>query len=155
MQKAFLVQDNQLYFQDGDNRFDYFHTDYASSLFVQFPDRHWLMTPTGLKLSNTPFKAFYLAGVPKIDREIQQALKARKSRPQAILKKEAGGLSDFKFTDDLGQLLVKRTILLLYAGEEARAWQELEADVKKYYQSSRWLPELQRDIQELLAAAPY
>jgi len=104
--------------------------------------------PTGLKLSNTPFKASYLAGVPKIDKEIQQALKARKSRPQAILKKEAGGLSDFKFTDDLGQLLVKRTILLLYAGEEARAWQELEADVKKYYQSSRWLPELKRDIQE-------
>jgi hypothetical protein len=149
LRQAFVVKDNQLYFKEMDNRFDYFHESHAGCMLVNFPDRYHLLTPTSFTVANTAFKEKYLEELPAVDKEISQELKSRKRKLQAIL--DQGN----NFSDALGQLLVKRALLLLYAREDARAWQTLEADVKKYYQTTRWLPELKKDIQELLASAPY
>ncbi len=37
------------------------------------------------------------------------------------------------FSDTLGQLLVKRTILYLYAREDQLAWDTFKRDVSRYY----------------------
>jgi len=154
--QAFMTQETHLYFRDMDNRFDYFHESHAGCMLVNFPDRYHRLTPTSLTVANTAFKDRYLAQLPEVEQEIARALKTRKGKPPAILKQEHGADFDsFYFSDDLGQLLVKRAILLLYAREEARAWQELEAGVKKHYRSTRWLPELKQDIRDQLASAPY
>lgn len=152
LQGAFLVQDGQLYFRDWDIRFDYFFSSHGDSLLTRFPARHWLLTPNGVTLNNLPFKASYLAAVPEVERELARAVAQRTRKPPAILKKEDFG---WAFSDEVGQLLVKRTILLLYAREEARAWQALGDGVQKYYQSSRGLAELTRALKQQLAAGPY
>lgn len=152
LQSAFLVRNGRLYFQEYDNRFDYFFSSHAECLLVNFPPRYWLLTQDDVVLSNLAFKSSYLAAVPAVERELRQALARRTGKPPAILKKDYGG---WMFSDAAGQLLVKRTILLLYTREDTRAWRELAAGVRKYYQTDHGLAELTRALKEHLAANPY
>ena len=155
--QAFVLKDNNLYFQDLDNRFDYFHDNRAGSVLVNFPYRYYLLTPTSFKVVNTAFKDEYLQAAPAVDEQISQAANSGRSNAPAILVQNGSGrgVDGLHFSDELGRLLVKRTILLLYAREDIKAWQDLQNDVKKYYQTTRWLPELRRDIQRLLFSKPY
>jgi hypothetical protein len=47
-------------------------------------------------------------------------------------------------------LLVKRTIFYLRAGEVERAWRELSADVRRFYQTVDGVELLEREVTELL-----
>jgi hypothetical protein len=59
------------------------------------------------------------------------------------------------FADNLGQLLVKHTILYLYAREDQLAWDTFRRDVSRYYLTSAWAPQLQQEILPILRAHPY
>ncbi len=154
--KALAERREGLFFNDLDNRFDYFHESHAGSMLVNLPARHYQLSPTGVRVNNLPFKAEYLKDAEETDREIQQHLKKRRGRPPAILKAGFGsGFDTMIFSDELGQLLVRRTLNLLYARENQQAWESFSRDVARYYQSSRWAPELKDEIQRLLQESPY
>ncbi|MDP3182592.1 MAG: hypothetical protein Q8M54_07200 [Desulfobaccales bacterium] len=151
-----IYHQGQLYFKDLDNRFDYFHASHADSRLVNFPPRFYHLTSASLKVSNLPFKEVYLRKVSQVEEEISKNLTLRRVKPPALLKSGfAPGFMMMEFTDPLGQLLIKRTILYLYARQDQEAWQTLERDVPKYYQTTDWLKELGKDILEHLSAAPY
>ncbi len=59
------------------------------------------------------------------------------------------------FSDTLGQLLVKRTILYLYAREDRKAWDTLKREVPRFYRTNAWMPELQQEIEKILSEHPY
>ena len=150
------VRQGQIFFSSFDNRFDYFHEGHAGSMLVNTPRTFYLLRPDSLQLANASFKDFYLKAAAASDAEIKKEAGNRRRKPPAILaSRYSPELSCLHFSDSLGQLLVKRTVLYLYAREDARAWQSLKAGVKKYYRSGRCLPELQRDIQEKMAVRPY
>jgi hypothetical protein len=156
LQELFLYREGRLYFKSLDNRFDYFHASHADCLLVNYPPVYYLLAPTELKIDNLFFKDRYLEEVGRVEADIGKQLAGRGAKPPAILQpmygKDYGATG---FADDLGQLLVKRSLLFLYAREDQKAWQTLEADVGKYYQTGQWLPELRREIQEMLAESPY
>jgi hypothetical protein len=156
LKQALRPHQGQLYFQDLDNRFDYFHESHAGSLLVNLPEKFLRLTPTGIKVDNLPFKAHFLAMAEKTEGEIRRAAARRTSRPQAILQGGIGrGFENLNFSDQLGQLLVKRTIYLLYAREEQRAWESFARDVARYYGTTRYVPELQAEIRQTLQHSPY
>jgi len=145
-----------LFFRDLDNRFDYFHESHAGSMLVNRPERFYQVSPTGIRVNNLPFKAVYLKNAEETQREIQEALQKRRTRPPAILKSGFGsGFNAMIFSDALGQLLVKRTIYLLFAREDEDAWESFHRDVARHYQTSRWAPELQAEIRKRLQGLPY
>jgi hypothetical protein len=152
----FFSRAGRLYFKSLDNRFDYFHASHADSLLVNFPPTFYRLTPSALKVDNLPFKEIYLAALEPVAREIQAQLARRRGKPPAILKPWIGeGFKGSQFSDNLGQLLVKRSILYLYAREDREAWQSLNAALAQDYQTSQWLPELRREMLAKLAEAPY
>lgn len=154
--KALTERQGVLFFTDLDNRFDYFHESHAGSMLVNLPARHYQLSPAGIRVNNQPFKAEYLKNAAETDREIRQHLKQRRGRPPAILKSGFGaGFEGLNFSDELGQLLVKRTLYLLYARENQQAWETFSRDVARYYQTSRFAPELKAEIQRKLQEAPY
>lgn len=156
VQKTLVERQGGLFFNDLDNRFDYFHESHAGSMLVNLPARHYQLSPTGVRVNNLPFKAEYLKDAEETDREIRQNLKKRRGRPPAILKSGFGaGFDTMIFSDELGQLLVRRTLYLLYAREDQQAWESFSRDVARYYQSSRWEPEIKNEIQRLLQESPY
>lgn len=59
------------------------------------------------------------------------------------------------FSDALGQLIVKRTILYLYAREDRTAWDSFKRDVERTYRTAAWVPELQQEIKKILSQHPY
>ena len=59
------------------------------------------------------------------------------------------------FANNLGQLLVERTILYLYARQDQLAWDTFRRDVTRYYRTSTWVPQLQQEINKTLRADPY
>jgi hypothetical protein len=152
----FLSEAGRLYFKSLDNRFDYFHASHADCLLVNFPPTFYRLTPTALKVDNQPFKEIYLAALGPVAKESRAQLARRRGKPPAILKPWFGqGFNELQFSDTLGQLLVKRTILYLYAREDREAWQSLNAAVAQDYQTSQWLAELRREMLAKLAEAPY
>jgi hypothetical protein len=152
----FLAQGGRLYFKSLDNRFDYFHASHADCLLVNFPPTFYRLTPSALEVDNLPFKEFFVAALGPLDQEIQAQLAGRRGKPPAILQPGFGqGLAGAQFSDNLGQLLVKRSILYLYARQDQAAWQSLKAAVAQDYQTSQWLPELRREILAKLKEAPY
>jgi len=156
LEGAFISRQGRLFFKSLDNRFDYFHSSHAGCMLVNVPATFYLMTPTSLMIDNQPFKAVYLAEVKRVEGEIEQQAAGRQEKPRAILKPCFGSKFDQSvFADNLGQLLAERTILYLYAREDENAWQTLEAGVQQYYQTTQWLGELRREIQEKLAESPY
>jgi len=156
IRETLVQRGGALFFTDLDNRFDYFHASHAGSMLVNLPERHYELSPAGIRVNNLPFKAEYLKHAEQTQGEIQQALKKGRAKPPAILKPGFGsGFENLIFSDELGQLLVKRTLYLLYAREDQTAWQTLNRDVARNYKSSRWLPQLRADIQKKLQGLPY
>lgn len=150
--ESFFFRQGQIYFRDWDPRFVSFHTAYAFSRFKNIPRYHRL-TPWALKVDNRPFKEVYLQQAQGLAGEIGQELAAREEKPPAIFTVEMVGSASF--SDDIGQLLVLRTILYLYAREDKKAWSTLAADVKKYYQTSKGLGKIKQEIIQKLGRSPY
>lgn len=143
-------RDASLYLEDRDVRFLYFHIPDTESQLL-FP-RHYQITPFTLSVDNKSFRDQYLQMTQETEAEIRKNLAARKNIPDAILTDNG---TDMFFSDLLGQLLVRRTILYLYTGEAAIAWAKLAEDIRRYYQNDHFLAKLQAEITQILAAVPY
>ena len=153
---SFTHRRGQLYFESFDNWFDYFHASHADCLLVNVPRSYYRLTPTALTVDNTPFKQEYMAEAAAVDQKIRQQAAPQDGKPEAILRPgSAPGFENTMFFDTLGQLLVKRTILYLYAREDKVAWDTFRRDVSRYYQTSTWEPQLQQEILTTLKAHPY
>lgn len=146
----FLCRSGILYLEDWDTRFLYFHTPYSQSLLL-FPT-HYQVTSSGLAIDNLPFRNKYLQQMRGVEADMEAALSNRTSRPSALLLGKDRG--EF-FSDDLGQLLVKRTLLYLYARQEKTAWKTLERDVRKFYRQDSGVKRIRADIEKILAEGPY
>jgi hypothetical protein len=153
---SFKVRQGQLFFESFDDRFDYFHTSHADSLLVNVPRFYYRLSPEALTVDNLPFQAVYLKEAAAVDREIRQQAKRRPLKPKAILRPGFGaGFDNMVFSDNVGQLLVKRTIYYLYARKDRKAWDSLKQGVAHYYGSSAWVPQLEQEIKKTLNAYPY
>jgi hypothetical protein len=153
---SFMARQGQLYFESYDNRFDYFHTSHAESLLVNVPETYYRLTPAAITVDNRPFKDVYMKEAAAVDGKIRQQATPQDGKAKAILKPGfSPGFENLMFSDTLGQLLVKRTILYLYAREDKLAWDTLKRDVSRYYLTSAWVPQLQQEIIKTLGASPY
>jgi hypothetical protein len=153
---SFISRQGQLYFESYDNRFDYFHASHAESLLVNMPETYYRLSPTAITVDNRPFKDVYMKEAAAVDGKIRRQAKPQDGKAQAILKPGfSPGFENLMFSDTLGQLLVKRTILYLYAREDQKAWDTFKRDVSRYYLTSDWVPQLQQEIIKTLGASPY
>jgi hypothetical protein len=153
---SFIANQGQLYFESFDNRFDYFHTSHADSLLVNVPETYYRLTPTAITVDNLPFKDVYMKAAAAVDAKIHQQAAPQDGKAKAILRPGfSPGFENMMFSDTLGQLLVKRTILYLYAREDQKAWDTFKRDVSRYYLTSEWVPQLQEEILKTLGASPY
>jgi hypothetical protein len=145
----FTCGDGAVYFGDEDIRFLYFHTPYSASI-LAIPT-HYRLDATSLTVDNRPFRENFLADVQEMEKDISEAVRKRSARPESILLNDD---SEF-FSDELGQLLAKRTILYLYAREERTAWTTFDRDVTKYYGTKKNLQRLENEIRKLLMESDY
>jgi hypothetical protein len=153
---AFTYRQGQLYFESFDNRFDYFHASHADCLLVNVPRSYYRLTPTALTVDNTPFKKEYMSDAAAVDQKISQQATPQDGKAEAILRPGSSpGFENMMFFDTLGQLLVKRTILYLYAREDQLAWDTFTRDVSRYYLTSAWVPQLQQEIYKTMRTHPY
>jgi hypothetical protein len=153
---SFMYRQGQLYFESFDNRFDYFHASHADSLLVNVPRSYYRLTPTALTVDNAPFKKEYMNDAAAVDQKINREATPQDGKAEAILKPGfSPGFQNLMFFDTLGQLLVKRTILYLFAREDQLAWDTFRRDVSRYYRTSAWEPQLQQEIYKTLRASPY
>jgi hypothetical protein len=149
LESPWVCEGKDLYFEDSDTRFVYFHIDYAHSR-LYIPRFHRL-TPSSTAVTNRPFKDIYRDEIAEVNGEIGEKARSRTSKPFSILSGgEAKG-----FSDDLGQLLVQKTILHLFAREDQKAWQVFSRDVKSYYKTLEGVGTLRKEIERLLKKAPY
>jgi hypothetical protein len=147
--EVIVPKDGELYLREWDNRFDYFHACHACSLLGNVGPQYSLIAPGGLAPADDAFKDVYAKLAAGVDAEIAAEAKRRSKNAVAILGPvDASG--EQPFADDLGQLLVKRTIFLVRAGEEEKAWQAFAADVARYYQAADGTDLLKREVVELL-----
>jgi hypothetical protein len=105
-----------------------------------------------MSVDNLPFRSRYLEAVKAVDADISQAVSKRTSRPAALLLGKDQG--EF-FSDEAGQLLVKRTLLYLYARRDKTAWRTLERDARKFYRQDGGLKQIRSEIRKILAEGPY
>jgi hypothetical protein len=153
---SFIARQGQLYFESFDNRFDYFHASHADSLLVNVPQTYYRLTPAAISVDNLPFKDVFMKEAAAVDQKIRRQAAPQDGKAKAILKPGfAPGFENLMFSDTLGQLLVKRTILYLYAREDKLAWDTFRRDVSRYYLSSDWVPQLQEEIIKTLKSHPY
>ena len=153
---SFIARQGQLYFESFDNRFDYFHASHADSLLVNVPRTYYRLTPASLTVDNLLFKDVYMKEAAAVDQKIHRQATPQDGKANAILKPGfSPGFENMMFSDTLGQLLVERTILYLYAREAQLAWDTLKRDVSRYYLTSAWVPQLQPEIVKTLGASPY
>jgi hypothetical protein len=153
---SFMARQGQIYFESFDNRFDYFHASHADSLLVNVPETYYRLSPTAITVDNLPFKDVYMKEAAAVDGKIRRQAAPQNGKAQAILRPGfAPGFENLMFADTLGQFLVKRTILYLYARENQKAWDTLKRDVSRYYLTSAWVPQLQEEIFKTLGASPY
>jgi hypothetical protein len=153
---SFMARQGQIYFESFDNRFDYFHASHADSLLVNVPETYYRLSPTAITVDNLPFKDVYMKAAAAVDGKIRRQAAPQDGKANAILRPGlAPGFENLMFTDTLGQFLVKRTILYLYAREDQKAWDTLKRDVSRYYLTSAWVPQLQAEILKTLGASPY
>lgn len=145
-----LVRDGALYLREWDNRFDYFHACHACSLLGNLGPQYSRIEPDRLVPASDAFRDEYAKLAAAAEAAIAAGAKRRTTTPAAILG-PADGTGEASFSDDLGQLLVKRTIFLLRAGEEVRAWRQFDADVARYYAAATGADLLRKEITELLA----
>lgn len=147
-EEPFICRDGAIYFKDSDIRFLYFHTPYARSV-LAIPS-YYRLDGTALSVDNRPFKSDYLEAARGVDDEFAAALRARTVKPASLLR---GDDSAF-FVDEAAQLLVKRTILYLFAREEGTAWATFERDAGIYYGSNN-LELIKPEIENILKEAAY
>jgi hypothetical protein len=153
---SFMARQGQFYFESFDNRFDYFHASHADSLLVNVPRTYYRLTAAAIAVDNLPFKTEYLQEAAAVDQKIRREAASRGGKPRAILKPGFGpGFENAVFADNLGQLLVERTILYLYAREDQKAWDALRRDVSRYYLTSAWAPQLKQEILKTMQEHPY
>jgi hypothetical protein len=154
--ESFKVRRGQVFFEGFDNRFDYFHASHADSLLVNVPPYYYHLTPAALTIDNLPFKFVYLREIGQLDQLLKQVAMARTTKPEAILVPGyQPGYESMVFADTLGQLLVKRTILYLYARQDRKAWDTFRQDVARFYRTSDWAPQLEQEIIQLMGEYPY
>ena len=149
-EEPFLCLGGALYLEDWDTRFLYFHTPHAQSELIL--PTHYRLTPSSLSVDNIPFRSRYIEEVKTVEAEMEQAVSKRTSRPATLLFGQDKG--EF-FSDEVGQLLVKRTLLYVYARQEKTAWKALERDVRKLYRHDRGLKRIRTEIRKILAEGPY
>jgi hypothetical protein len=153
---SFIYRQGQLYFESFDNRFDYFHASHAGSLLVNVPRTYYRLTPAALTVDNLPFKDVYMKEAAAVDQKIRRQATPQDGKAKAILRPGfSPGFENLMFSDNLGQLLVERTILYLYAREDQTAWDTFKRDVSRYYLTSDWVPQLQQEIYKTMRAHPY
>ena len=153
---SFQERQGQLYFESFDDRFDYFHASHADSMLVNVPRFYYRLSPLALTVDNLPFQAVFLREVAAVNQQIRQQANRRYRQPEAILSPGySPGFESMAFSNALGQLLVKRTILYLYAREDRLAWDSLKRDVPRFYRTTAWVPELQQEIEKILKEHPY
>jgi hypothetical protein len=153
---SFTNRQGQLYFESFDDRFDYFHASHADSMLVNVPRFYYRLSPTALTVDNLPFKDVYLNEAAAVDQHIRQQAQQRGRKPDAVLQPGyQPGFDGMAFSDTLGQLLVKRTILYLYAREDRQAWDTFKRDVLRFYRTTAWVPELQQEIKKILNEHSY
>jgi hypothetical protein len=149
-EEPFLCRNGTLYLEDWDTRFILFHTPYAQSQLIL--PTHYRLTPSSMSVDNLPFRSRYLEEVKAVDADINEAVSKRTSRPTALLLgKDLGGF----FSDEVGQLLVKRTLLYLYARQDKTAWQTMERDARKLYRQDKGLKQIRNEIRKILGEGPY
>jgi hypothetical protein len=152
----FRYRQGQLYFESLDNRFDYFHASHADSLLVNVPRTYYRLTPAALTVDNLPFKDVFMKEAAAVDQKIRRQATPQDGKAKAILRPGfSPGFENLMFSDTLGQLLVNRTILYLYAREDQLAWDTFKRDVSRYYLTSDWVPQLQQEIYKTMRAHPY
>jgi len=149
-EEPFLCRNGALYLEDWDTRFLYFHTPYAQSQLIL--PTHYRLTPSSMSVDNLPFRSRYLEAVKAVEADINEAVSKRTSRPTALLLGKDKG--EF-FSDEVGQLLVKRTLLYLYARQDKTAWQTMERDVRKLYRQDGGLKRIRPEILKILTEGPY
>jgi hypothetical protein len=153
---SFKYQQGHNYFEGFDDRFDYFHASHADSMLVNVPRFYYRLSPTALTVDNLPFKEVYLKEAAGVDQQVRQQAHRQGPKPEAILRGGyQAGFEGMTFSDNLGQLLVKRTILYLYAREDRTAWDTFKRDVQRAYRTTVWVPELQQEIKKILSEHPY
>ena len=153
---SFISRQGQLYFESFDNRFDYFHASHADSLLVNVPRSYYRLTPATLTVDNISFKDGYMNDAAAVDQKIRRQAAPQDGKTEAILRPGfSPGFENMAFSDTLGQLLVKRTVLYLFAREDQLAWETLRRDVSRYYVTSDWVPQLQQEIYKTMRAHPY
>ena len=149
-EEPFSCRNGALYLEDWDTRFLHFHAPYAQSL-LMLPT-HYRLTPSALSVENLPFRSRYLEEAKTVEAGMERAVSKRTSRPAALLLGKDQG--EF-FSDEVGQLLVKRTLLYLYARQEKTAWKTLQRDMKRYYGQDRGFRQIRTEIGKVLAEGPY
>lgn len=148
-ENPWVCKGKDLYFEDSDIRFINFHIDYAHSrLYIP---RFYHLTASSVAVSNRPFKDVYRDEIAEVNTEIEEKSRSRASKPSAILR----GDGPMVFADDLGPLLVQRTILYLFAREDKKAWGTLLKDVRSRYKTTQGVGTLRREIEKLLEETPY
>jgi hypothetical protein len=149
-EEPFLCLGGALYLEDWDTRFLYFHTPHAQSELIL--PTHYRLTPSSLSVDNTPFSSRYIDEAKAIDDEIKEAVAKRTSRPAALLLgKEKGEF----FSDEIGRLLVMRTLFYLYARMDKTAWKTVERDAKTLYRHDKGLKQIRTEIQKILVEQLY
>ena len=148
-EEPFSCRNGALFLQDWDTRFLYFHTPYAQSL-LMLPT-HYRLTPSALSVDNLPFRKRYLEEAKTVEADLARAVSKRTSRPATLLLGKDQG--EF-FSDEVGQLLVKRTLLYIYARQEKTAWKTLERDARKLYRQDSGLKRIRTEIRKVLAEGP-
>ena len=146
----FLCLGGALYLEDWDTRFLYFHAPHAQSELIL--PTHYRLTPSSLSVDNIPFRSRYIEEVKTVEAEMEQAVSKRTSRPATLLLGKDQG--EF-FSDEVGQFLVKRTLLYIYARQEKTAWKTLERDARKLYRQDSGLKRIRTEIRKILGEGPY
>jgi hypothetical protein len=147
--EVLVPKGGRLYLAEMDNRFDYFHACHACSLLGNIGPQYSLVAPGGLEPADDAFQDVYAKLAAAADADIAAEAKRRSKNAAAILGPvDASG--ERPFADNLGQLLVKRTIFLVRAGEAERAWVSFYADVARFYQGSDGAKSLEAEVEELL-----
>jgi hypothetical protein len=148
--EPFHCRGGAIFLKDSDVRFLYFHTAYVGSR-LDIP-LYYRLTASSLRIDNRPFRNEYLREIASLDREITALLAKRKSMPFSMLQAKDDSLF---FSDEVGQLLVKRTLLYLVAGEDRQAWKSLDRGVAQHYRSTKGAGQVKSEIKKIMKESPY
>ena len=146
-ERLFIYRDGEIDFADADLRFLYFHVDHAQSE-LRLPC-FYPLTPTSLQAANVAFRNVYLKQVDEIEAGLSERKPDARSSASAALSPEGN------FADEIGQLLVNRTLLSLYARRDEQAWRNLRRDVGRYHASERRLDAIKTESLAGLRDNPY